>query len=198
LGHDRVAAARFVPELVRDASGPVLDVGTGKGLLAIELARTGRDVVSVDVDEDEQALAMLLAREGGVADRIRFVCLDAAHLAFPDGAFGCAAMLDVLHHLEQAGPLLREMARVVAPGGPIVVADFDQAGFDLVARVHQGEGRHHPRTKVTVEQAENELGAVGFRLVTRAEGCLQRAIVMAREPKGVPAPGAGGGTGEIR
>jgi ubiquinone/menaquinone biosynthesis C-methylase UbiE len=157
LGHNRGAAARFVAEAAGLSQGAALDVGTGKGLLAIELARAGMEVVSVDLDADEQTLALLLALGEGVSNRIRFEHGDAAHLPHPDSSFGCVAMMDVLHHLHDPVPVLAEMARVLAPGGRMVVADFDEQGFDLVTRVHRAEGREHPRTAVTVSLAEAEL-----------------------------------------
>jgi len=49
LGHDRLAAARFVVESAGALRGPALDVGTGKGLLAIDLARRGLQVVSISM-----------------------------------------------------------------------------------------------------------------------------------------------------
>ena len=73
LGFDRFAAADFVVKTGGRLSGPALDIGTGKGLTAMALARRGLEVVSVDPDADEQALAFLLAAEAGLEDRIRFV-----------------------------------------------------------------------------------------------------------------------------
>ena len=72
LDYDRFAATDFVVKTGGRLSGPALDIGTGKGLMAMALARQGLEVVSVDPDADEQALAFLLAAEAGLADRIRF------------------------------------------------------------------------------------------------------------------------------
>jgi len=181
LGHDRVRAARFVVETAGALRGPALDVGTGKGLLAIELARTGMEVVSVDADGEEQELAKLLAEQAGVGNRISFVRGDAAHLSYPDATFGCIAMMDVLHHLDEPGPVLREMVRVLAEAGLIVVADFDEQGFDLVSRVHREEGRDHPRTAATVTWAHDELFRAGLRGATRTTGCLHDVVVLLKK-----------------
>jgi 2-polyprenyl-3-methyl-5-hydroxy-6-metoxy-1,4-benzoquinol methylase len=139
-GLDRLAAARLVAQLAGPAAGLALDVGTGKGLLAIELARLGLDVVSVDIDSDEQELAALLAREAGVSARIEFVVGNACELPYASGHFGCAAMMDVLHHLDDPRPVLGEMVRAVRPGASIVVADFSREGFEIVARVQRALG----------------------------------------------------------
>jgi len=181
LGHDRQAAARFVVEAAGALHGPALDVGTGKGLLAIELALRGMEVVSVDVDDQERELARLLAEEAGVASRISFDHGDAAHLPHADGHFGCVAMMDVLHHLGDPGPVLREMARVVRVGGVIIIADFDEDGFALVSRVHQGEGREHPRTAATVSLAVDELFRAGSRCMTRTRGHQHDVVVLQKQ-----------------
>ncbi|MBN1337336.1 MAG: class I SAM-dependent methyltransferase [Deltaproteobacteria bacterium] len=170
-GLDRRASARFVARAAGTLRGPALDVGTGKGLLAIELARQALDVVSQDVDAEEQALAALLAEEAGVARRIRFVRGDAARVACSDGHFGCAAMMDVLHHLQDPEPVLREMGRCVGPGGVVVLADFTPEGFEIVARVHRASGREHPVSGATIAMGREMLRGMGLVpvLETRAQ-----------------------------
>ena len=180
-GHDRLSAARFVVDAADELHGPALDVGTGKGLLAIELARRGMDVVSIDVDDKERELARLLTEEAGLGGDINFVNGDAARLSYPDGHFGCVAMMDVMHHLVEPGPVLREMARVVRVGGVIIIADFDEDGFELVSRVHQWEGREHPRTGATVSLAVDELARAGFCCTTRTNGHQHDVVVLQKQ-----------------
>jgi hypothetical protein len=88
LGYDRIAAARFVAGAASPLCGPAPDVGTGKGLLAVELARLSLDVVSVDIDVSELPLATALAREASVGGRLRFLQQDAACLPFRRGHSG--------------------------------------------------------------------------------------------------------------
>ncbi len=159
----------FVAGVAGKLEGPVLDVGTGKGLMAMALARLGLDVVSVDVSADDSELAAFLARKAGLAERITFLVKDARSLSFEDGIFGCAAMMEVLHHLDDARPILREMARLVRPGGKIVLADFSEEGFEMVSRVHRAEGHEHPRSAVTLDAASEMLAALGFAETARAE-----------------------------
>ena len=181
LGHDRWAAARFIVDATGKPRGPTLDIGTGKGLLAIAFAQQGMEVVTIDVNADERALAQLLAEKAGVGARITFATGDAAHLPYPDGGFGCVAMMDVLHHLSEPGPVLREMARVAAPDALIVLADFDEAGFELVSRVHRAEGREHPRTSATVSSASEELRRCGLVPLANVHG-HQHEIGVLRKP----------------
>ena len=58
LGQDRVGAARFVVSDPAGQTGPALDVGIGKGLCAVELARVGLEIISIDPDGDEQGLEL--------------------------------------------------------------------------------------------------------------------------------------------
>lgn len=177
-GLDRAAAARFVVSTGGVLRGPALDVGTGKGLLAIELARAGLEVVSVDLNAEEQELAALLSAEAGVEDRVLLVHGDAAHLSYPDGHFGCVAMMDVLHHLDEPVVVLGEMVRVLKIGGIAIVADFDEAGFDLVSSVQSEGGGEHARSATTLSHAQEHLTSAGLQTVLRTAGHLHDVVVL--------------------
>jgi len=184
LGYDRVAAARFVAGAAGPLRGPALDVGTGRGLLAVELARRPLDVVSVDIDAFDLPLASHLASEAGVGERVRFLHRDAARLPFRRGHFGCAAMMDVLHHVEDPRPVLAEMARTVRVGGVVIVADFSREGFRLVARVHRAEGRIHSESGATVEQARALLEQQGLAGIAKSKGHLHEVAIMVKRGSG--------------
>jgi ubiquinone/menaquinone biosynthesis C-methylase UbiE len=187
LGFDRFAAADFVIGRGGRLSGPALDVGTGKGLTAMALASRGLEVVSVDPDAAEQALALLLADEAGLADQIRFVQGDAAKLPFPGGHFGCGALVGVLHHLQDPVPVLDEMARVLRPCGIVILADFSPEGLGLVALVHREDGREHPVSGVTPESAAAYLSTRGFTAEARLSGHKHDVIVLTKTAvKGIP------------
>jgi ubiquinone/menaquinone biosynthesis C-methylase UbiE len=181
LGYNRFAAADFVVKTGGRLSGPALDIGTGKGLTALALARLGLDVVSVDPDADEQAVALLLAAEAGLKDRIRFVRGDASALPYAEDHFRCATMVDVLHHLQDPVPVFDEMARVLKPSGILILADFSPEGFELVARVHRKEGREHPVSGVTLESAAAFLSGRGFEATVRLSGHKHDVIVLTKK-----------------
>jgi ubiquinone/menaquinone biosynthesis C-methylase UbiE len=171
LGHDRFAAASFVAEGAGEGPGEALDVGTGKGLLAMALACRGFHVVSVDVEE--QALAAALARETGLQERISLEQADAARIPYADGRFDVVASMDALHHFREGEPILEEMIRVMCPGGRLVLAEFTEDGFSLVESAHAGEGLVHARGEVTLEWVSGFLAGRGFSLEGRAENHLQ-------------------------
>jgi ArsR family transcriptional regulator len=112
------AIARLVPPGLR-----VADVGTGTGILAIELARLGLRVIAIDHSE-----AMLeAARRKLEAQAVTGVELrrgEIAALPLRDAEVDAALAHMVLHYLPSPADGIREMARVVKPEGRIVVVDF--------------------------------------------------------------------------
>jgi ubiquinone/menaquinone biosynthesis C-methylase UbiE len=176
LGHDRFAAAKFVAECAGPLESPALDVGTGRGLLAAALAARSLQVTSVDNSDENLLVAQWLAREKGLSDRIEFMMEDASSLPFANQFFKTAAMMDVLHHLEDAGQILSEMARVLRPGGKLIVAEFDEEGFEMVAKMHTLDGLAHSRSGSTIESAARFLGSIGLQEEGRAEAHQNVAV----------------------
>ena len=95
-----------------------LDSGAGTGALAFALAPLVREVVGVDLDEERLEAARRLAPAN-----VTFVAGDAAALPFEFGTFDLAGSLRVLHHARRPELVVAELARVVRPGGRILLAD---------------------------------------------------------------------------
>ena len=197
FGHDRIAAARFVAEAVGFPAGPVLDVGTGKGLLAVELARSAPQVVTVDSSPDDREIALLLAGEECLSEKITFLQRDAASLPFPDDHFAACATMDALHHLQDGGAVLSEMVRVLKPGGTVVVAEFDSRGFEIVGRIHREEGRTHQEGPVTSAWADGYLEGLGLSRAGRLQG-HQHLVSVFRKPEAEAGSGCWSGTAFAR
>ncbi len=188
-GYDRLGAPEFILSEAGALTGPALDIGTGKGITARALAGLGLDVVSVDLSADDQQVAAFLTDNPEHARRIRFTRADAARLPVPDGHFGCAVVIDVLHHLDAGGPVLRELLRVVRPGGTVVLADFSAEGFEMISRVYAAEGLVHTEGPVTVDWARGFLVGLGMTELTLSGGHLHRVAVF-RTPAAGQAPPA--------
>ena len=95
-----------------------LDVATGTGDMAVELARRGAEVTGMDF-----APAMLeIARRK--APGLRFEEGDAMELAYPDGVFDAATVGFGARNFGDLDRGLREMARVTRPGGRVVVLEI--------------------------------------------------------------------------
>jgi ArsR family transcriptional regulator len=98
-------------------------VGTGTGTLALDLARAGLRVVAVDHSPRMlEAAREKLEREAPGAVELRLG--DASALPLADAEVDAAFAHMVLQYLASPPDALREMARVVRPGGAVVVVDF--------------------------------------------------------------------------
>jgi len=178
MGFDRLAAADFVVASAERLFGPALDIGTGKGLSAIALAKNGLKVTSVDTDTEEQKFAAFLAEEAGQHDRIEFVYGDASSLSYPDNYFGSVVMMEALHHLPDSLTALNEISRVLKPSGILILADFTPEGFDLISKVHRQDGYEHINVGVSVDVAEKILSNKGFVTITRKKGYMHEVVVL--------------------
>ena len=144
-GYDRERATSFIIDSAGPMKSPVLDIGTGKGMAAIEIARRGIPVTSVDVSEAELQLAFLNARAAEVDSNILFHIGDANQLPFEGDHFNLVTMINVRHHLDGFDGIFGEVSRVLAPGGRFLLADFTDDGFAILDRIHRNEGRVHDR-----------------------------------------------------
>ncbi len=105
----------------------LLDLGCGAGRHAFEAYRRGADVVAFDADEAElrQVAALTAAmREAGEAPataRASAVRGDATGMPFADGTFDKVIAAEVLEHVPADQQAMREIARVLRPGGTVAV-----------------------------------------------------------------------------
>jgi demethylmenaquinone methyltransferase / 2-methoxy-6-polyprenyl-1,4-benzoquinol methylase len=103
----------------------VLDLAAGTGVSTAELRRSGAVAIACDF-----SLGMLQAgRANRRRARVPFVAGDALHLPFLDGAFDAVTISFGLRNVADPTAALREMARVVRPGGRLVVCEFSRPTF---------------------------------------------------------------------
>jgi demethylmenaquinone methyltransferase/2-methoxy-6-polyprenyl-1,4-benzoquinol methylase len=127
-GLDRTWRQRAAGLAAVSAGDRVLDVATGTGDLALELARRvdpGGAVVGIDFSER----MLQLARDKACAHRpgqttVRFERANALALPFPDGDFAAATVAFGARNIAELERGLSEMARVVRPGGRVVVLEI--------------------------------------------------------------------------
>lgn len=103
----------------------VLDVCSGTGDLAFEIHRQwGCDVVGSDFSLPMIEIGRLKAARRSLQGRVRFQAGDATRLPFRDGAFDAATVAFGIRNVFDPALGLSEMARVVRPGGRVVVLEF--------------------------------------------------------------------------
>lgn len=104
-------------QLAAPPGSAVLDLASPK-LLAVALARSGVRVTSVDALPSEvEAWRRIAGRE----PNLTFEVADGRALPYADGSFDHAYSISVLEHIDGDGQALRELARVIRPGGRVVI-----------------------------------------------------------------------------
>jgi demethylmenaquinone methyltransferase/2-methoxy-6-polyprenyl-1,4-benzoquinol methylase len=102
----------------------VLDVATGTGGVALMLAaRTGAEVTGVDLTEQMLRRGSTRLRAAGER-RVRLAAARAEQLPFDDGAFDALTFTYLLRYVADPAATLRELARVVRPGGVVAGLEF--------------------------------------------------------------------------
>jgi len=110
---------RFLVERLPRDGGHVVDVATGTGLVAAELLQRGFEVTGVDQSAD-----MLARARERFGPRIELVESSAERLPFPDDAFDHLTVTYLLRYVDDPAATLRELARVVRPGGTMASLEF--------------------------------------------------------------------------
>lgn len=119
LGRSHQRIYQIVADVLaaRGAGGVLADVGCGGGDLWRALAGPFRSCIGIDA-----------VRYEGLPPDVAFHAadLDAARLPLPDGSVDAAAAVEVIEHLENPRAFVRELARIVRPGGWVVVTTPNQ------------------------------------------------------------------------
>src|SRR5262245_57224070 len=119
-------ARAFINDLSLPEGSSGLDVGCGAGLfgqwLAEAIGSRGR-VVGIEPSLERVEAARAIVGQEAAGSRLEFRVGDATKLDMPDATFDWIWCGDVLHHIQDTGVALREFARVVRPGGRIVVKE---------------------------------------------------------------------------
>jgi ubiquinone/menaquinone biosynthesis C-methylase UbiE len=153
-----------------------LDVGTGTGYLAFELARQHTEVfvTGVDIVEQVTVLNNQKAREGN-SQRLNFVSYDGMRLPFADGIYHGVVSRYAFHHFPKPDLSAHEIYRVLEPNGWCVISDAmadaaDEADFvnEFGALKNDGHVRYYTETALRglFRQAGFEVDAKFYSAVT--------------------------------
>src|SRR5579885_847353 len=99
----------------------VLEVGCGQGSTANYLPQRGATVIALDMSLESLRQTRAGARELGHASRLIPARADAEHLPFPSESFDAVVSLGVLHHTADTAAAIREVHRLLKPGGTAII-----------------------------------------------------------------------------
>lgn len=136
-----VRVARLVPEGAR-----VLDCAAGTGLFALAAARRADSVLCTDLSQAMLSRAEKKARKQGLSN-ICFAVRDLTALPEGNGGFDVVIAANVLHLLPEPETAVRELWRVTAPGGRLILPTYLQgkaeAAYGTMIKIYQGVGFHY-------------------------------------------------------
>lgn len=104
----------------------LLDVATGTGDLAIMAASKAKHVTGIDISEGMLKHGRTKVAQQGLAERIDLLQADSTALPFPDASFDAVTVAFGVRNFEDLAKGLREMVRVLKPGGRILVLEFSK------------------------------------------------------------------------
>ena len=105
----------------------VLEMGCGAGYFTGELARSGADIVAIDVSPE----LLEIAKANSSAPNVRYEVQNACELNYPDAVFDSVVGNSVLHHLEIEAAL-HEIYRVLKPGGSVYFTEPNMLNPQIV------------------------------------------------------------------
>ena len=184
------AAARTAERI--PAGARVLDCAAGTGLFSLAAAERAGFVLCTDLSEAMLERAKRKARRKGLSN-LRFARRDVTALPDPDGGFDAVIAANVLHLLPSPELAVRELWRVTAPGGRLILPTYLQgktgAACGTMIRIYQGVGFHyeHAFTPETYRTFLERLG-LGRAAVEVIPGRLPvgLAVLQKPEPSGGP------------
>jgi ubiquinone/menaquinone biosynthesis C-methylase UbiE len=164
-----------------------LDAGCGSGTLARHLVEAGARVLGVDAAEEMITLARELSSRNVATPQLRFAHIATiAHLPLPDQSLDGILCSSVLEYVPDPSACLTEFARVLRPGGLLVVSVANRNSLVRKAQVatHRLGRVLGRRWCAFLDYSHNDYRAATFRLLLKKHGFVTSKII----PFGSPIP----------
>ncbi|MCK4859466.1 MAG: class I SAM-dependent methyltransferase [Candidatus Omnitrophica bacterium] len=162
FGYNLEKERKFILEKAEPLYGNILEVGTGKGYFTVQLAKEGRNFLSIDILDEEQKFAKLNIKYFGFEKLVDFRIENAENLSFNNSSFNIIFSVNTVHHLADVVKVADELMRVAAPKGKIVLSDFTREGLEVVAKIHASEGKEHRVGQTVLSEVADYLETKGF------------------------------------
>jgi ArsR family transcriptional regulator len=156
------ALLRLMPPLV------VADLGTGEGRFALLLAQRAARVIAVDNSAKMIEIGREQAQRNGI-DNVEFRLGDLEQVPIDDGAVDLVFFSQSLHHALHPERAIEEAARILRPGGRIVVLDLVQHRFEEARELYADEWLGFSETELEAMLAKAGFGNVQTSVVHKEQ-----------------------------
>jgi len=150
----------------------LFEAGCGSGLLCRPISQTlasGGRITGLDISPGLVSIAQNIANESGLVDQIHWCSGTAETLPFAEACFDKALAARLLLHVSDPAAILKELRRVLQPGGKLVVMDWDfdtvvvdHSNRDLTRRILHWRCDHYGGNNWSGRQLWKQLAAAGF------------------------------------
>ncbi|MFT7588424.1 MAG: demethylmenaquinone methyltransferase/2-methoxy-6-polyprenyl-1,4-benzoquinol methylase [Limisphaerales bacterium] len=187
LGIDKLWRKQAIAMLRNDSPKFILDVATGTADLAIDTLKLQPDkVIGVDISKEMLSHGRVKLKKRGLDQQIELRYGDSEALEFPDNHFDASTSAYGVRNFENLNAGLKEIYRVLKPGGKLVILEFSKPGFPvkqlfdfyfskicpLIGRLVSSDGRAYSYLHESVaefpdgEDFLSELRLAGFKEVS--------------------------------
>ena len=142
------------------------DIGCGTGFITEGLVQRGLEVIAVD---GSQAMLSEMKQKFAGQDSIDYRLGEAGSLPIQDETVDYAFANMYLHHVELPPEAIKEMARILKPGGILVITDLDCHSFEFLKREHNDRWMGFPRDDI--KKWLKEAGLRGTTVGCVGENC---------------------------
>lgn len=155
--------AKFLWDLVESLKlkqdAKILDVGTGRGIMATILALQGYNVITGEPEGDNWADWQEAAQKVNILDKIAFRYFNAEDLPFEDKSLDAIFIYGSFHHIAGKYRAFKEFKRVIKQDGIVVIIELTAKGVEEVKKKHGS----HPEAINTLEFSKDSLMKVEIR-----------------------------------
>ncbi len=137
--YDMINAADF------DKKEMIFDFATGSGRMVSVLTRIGYEIITADITDEQRPEAVTRIKDEYM-DKVKFTLMNLESVPYKDNSLLSIETVNTVHHLENPVECIKELIRINKREGKILVADFNDEGFDLMDKVHMSKyGKLHTR-----------------------------------------------------
>ena len=138
LGVDKIWRKQLISNIISTKPLTVLDIATGTGDLAIQLAKSSPNfsITGIDISSGMLELSQQKLIKAGLTGRIRLVQADALHLPFPEAHFDSAMVAFGVRNFSDPVKGMTEIIRVLKPGGKLFILEFSMPSNSLLLSLY--------------------------------------------------------------